>query len=189
MAIVEKKPRSAASPRRSVGGFTLIEVLCVVVIMAIAAAIVFAGLSNTNDVQAGSGARTVMTDLMYAQNRAIATQQPVYVTFNTTASSYSLCSSLIGPTYLTNPVTQANYSNTFGSGSLLTLSNCVFQTVNLGGQTSMYFDQLGTPYSCSSTGTGPAAFTTAGSVVIISGGTRYAITIQPDTGDMTIAMQ
>jgi prepilin-type N-terminal cleavage/methylation domain-containing protein len=174
--------------RRARKAFTLIEILCVVIILAIAAAMVCAGLVNTNDIQCESGARTVLTDLMYAQNRAIATQQYVYVTFNTANATYSLCSSLNPVTYLTNPITQANYTNTFGSGALSNLPNCFISGLGggLNGYTSMYFDQLGTPYYCSGTGTGGATLASIGTIVIQSGLRTVTISIQPDTGDMTV---
>jgi prepilin-type N-terminal cleavage/methylation domain-containing protein len=175
-----------AARRRS--GFTMIELLCVVVIMAIAAAIVFAGMSNENDLQAASGGRTVLADLTYAQNYAIATQQPTYVTFNTGTKTYSLCSSLNPVTYLTNPISKANYTNTFGTGGLANLTNCGFGTVNLGGQSSMYFDELGTPWACTSTGASPTALSTAGIVQAKSGTDTMTISIQPNTGDMTVSV-
>ena len=66
MAVLTSGP-AVRSRFRAARAFTLVEVMCVIVIMAIAAAIVFAGLSNTNDIQAESGASSVLTDLMYAQ--------------------------------------------------------------------------------------------------------------------------
>src|ERR1700722_8944053 len=114
----ERSSGRALLPRRA---FTMIEIMCVVIIMAIAAAIVFAGMSSQDDLNGESAARTVMSDILYAQNRAIATQQPVYLSFNITnatsagiaAKSYALCGSLAtgSVTYLTNPVSKASYTN------------------------------------------------------------------------------
>ena len=58
-------------------------------------------------------------------------------------------------TYLTNPITQTNYTNTFGSGNLSNLPNCFFSGFGGGltGFTAIYFDQLGTPWTCTNTGT------------------------------------
>jgi prepilin-type N-terminal cleavage/methylation domain-containing protein len=177
--------RRAGSRR---GAFTMIEMLCVVIIMAIAAAIVFAGMSNQNDLKVSSAARTVLADLTYAQNYAIATQQPTYVTFNTGARTYSLCSSLSTPTYLINPITKTTYTNTFGSGILTNLSGCNFGTLSLGGQTAMYFDELGTPWSCTSTGGSPSVFSATGTVQVVAGKDSMTIDIQSNTGDMTVTV-
>src|SRR3982751_6922276 len=69
-------------------GFTLIEILTVVVILGIAAAAVIPELGTRDDLKIASTARNVMGDLMYAQNRAIATQKKHYVQFS--GSTYTL---------------------------------------------------------------------------------------------------
>ncbi|MGA2229352.1 MAG: GspH/FimT family pseudopilin [Tepidisphaeraceae bacterium] len=177
-------PNSRLAARR---GFTLIEIMCVIVIMAIAAAIVFAGLSNQYDLQAESAARQVLADMTFAQNYAIATQQDVYVTFS--GNTYSLCSALSPVTTLTNPITQSAYSNTLGTGAL---PNTGLGTVNFGGTavagtTYMYFDELGSPWSCNATGGSPAALPAGGGTIQITAGQEaVTITIQMDTGDMTV---
>jgi prepilin-type N-terminal cleavage/methylation domain-containing protein len=165
--------------------FTLIEILCVVVILAIAAAIVVAGVSGDNDLNAKSAARVVMTDLLYAQNRAIATQSPVYVKFSTSTNSYGLYSALNpAAVYITDPATQANYNTTLGSSAI---PNSTLSSVSLGGQTVLYFDELGTPYSCATDGTSATALTTAGAVNVSSGKATVTISVQPNTGDITVS--
>jgi prepilin-type N-terminal cleavage/methylation domain-containing protein len=172
--------------------FTMIEIMCVVIIMAIAAAIVFAGMSTQNDLFGESAARTVMSDLLYAQNRAIATQQNVYVSFNLTttaqggglgASTYAVCSSLPAGsgTYLTNPVTHASYTNCW------TGQNWWVSSVNVGGQSAIYFNALGVPYSCTSSG-GSGSMLSAVATIVVSGGANppMTISIQPSTGDITV---
>jgi type II secretory pathway pseudopilin PulG len=164
--------------------------MCVVVIFAIAAAMVFAGLSNEGGLQAESAARAVMADILYAQNRAIATQQPVFLTFDTTGSAqsglpaytYALCSAL-PTTYLTNPVTHDSYTNSW-SGQSWTVSSVGVTDSSTGlPATSFCFNSLGTP--CSSTNTS-LPLSTASTIIISSGGASATITIQPSTGDVTV---
>jgi type II secretion system protein H len=162
-------------------GFTLIEVLCVVAIFAIAAAIVFGEMSSQGNLQAESGARQVMADLLYAQNQAIATAQPVYVYFNTGGSTYSLYQTW--GTCLTNPISQHNYSTSWSSGSWSVSSVALDATAK---QPAMYFDALGTPWSCSNTGSNGTQFSTTGSIIITSNGSNSTITIQPGTGNITV---
>ena len=69
--------RSSRSSRRrrpfgSRRGFTLVEILCVVVILGIASAIIIPQLGTHDDMKVAAAARTVMADLIYAQNTAIA---------------------------------------------------------------------------------------------------------------------
>jgi prepilin-type N-terminal cleavage/methylation domain-containing protein len=194
-----------AACRAKSAGFTLIEIMCVMVILAIAAAMVFAGLgdlTSQNSFQAQAEARQVLADLLYAQNRAIATQSNVYVTFNTASSTtngvagqtYALCSALPS-TFLTNPVSQASYTNSW-SGKTWSISSA-----SLNGQTAMYFDPLGMPWTCTATGSSGALMANNASaspsppfpsstytpyIAISSGGYTVYVAIQPSTGDMTI---
>ena len=84
---MSSQPAPAAIRAGSARAFTLIEVLMVVLIMGIAAAVVIPNAINTSDLQAVSAARMVATDLQYAQDTAITTQTPVTVTFQPTAES------------------------------------------------------------------------------------------------------
>ena len=86
-------------------GFTLVEMLCVILILAIAAVIVIPQLGSRGDLKAGAAARTIMADFVYAQDRAIAHQAPVYVTFDTTAKTYAVQEGSPLAT-ITNPATQ-----------------------------------------------------------------------------------
>jgi Tfp pilus assembly protein FimT len=162
----------------------MIEMLCVVVIMAIAAAIVYAGMSNQGYIQAKSAARNIVSDLLLAQNIAISTQAPVYVKFNTTGASvggingntYGLCTA-ISPSaiFLINPLTQQAYTNTWSN------QDWSIQSVSFGGQTYMDFSALGVPES--TPGTNIAASST---IVVNSNGYTSTITIQANTGDITV---
>jgi prepilin-type N-terminal cleavage/methylation domain-containing protein len=176
------RPRHSPSPR----AFTMIEIMCVIVIMAIAAAIVFAGLSNQYDLQAESAARQVLADLTYAQNYAIATQQPVYVSFS--ANTYTLCSALSPVTDLTNPISELSYANTLRTGALpnTTLGTVSFGGTPVAGTVYMCFDELGTPWSCNATGGSLSALSVAGTVPIKAGNKTMTISVQPETGDMTV---
>src|SRR5690242_16864757 len=83
--------RCAMSNRQSrskgrAAGFTLVEILVVVVILGIAAAVIVPNMGTRSDLKAAAAARMIMADLIYAQNRAISTQTKHYVTFDTSAS-------------------------------------------------------------------------------------------------------
>src|ERR1700691_6124665 len=105
---------------RTAPAFNLIAILLVVTILGSASAILVPEIGARADLQAASAARVIMSDLMYAQNHAIATQSYQYVTFNTVTQQYTLYNGTsTGPTtILTHPVTQQNYVMTFnGTGS------------------------------------------------------------------------
>src|SRR5579872_1651697 len=91
------------SPRRR--GFTLIEILMVVVILGIASAIILPQLASRDDLRCAAAARALMADLLYAQSRAIARGQMQYVQFS--SGSYQVMADNAGApgAVINNPVT------------------------------------------------------------------------------------
>src|SRR4051812_3839955 len=99
--------RTSNQPRH---GFTLIEILSVVVILGIISAVVLPQMSSRDDQRAATAARVVMSDLLYAQNCAVAKQKVHYVKFNTSGQNYSVLDALL-PTanVIKNPVTASTF--------------------------------------------------------------------------------
>ena len=84
--MVDTNTRSTAT--RS-GGFTLIEIIIVVVILGIAAAMAVPMFSGAADMQLRSAANRIAADLDYAKGLAVTHQQPFTVVFSTAGESYS----------------------------------------------------------------------------------------------------
>ncbi len=147
--------------------FTLTEVIVVVAIVAIAAAVVIPNAINTSDLQVISAARMVTTDLQYAQDQAITAQGPVTVTFDPNTERYTL-SNASGT--LIHPITKDAYVVDFraqtGFGSVDIVS------VNFGGANLVTFDELGTP-------------NVAGTVILQAGPHVYTIDVAALTGRVT----
>jgi len=162
-------------------GFTLIEILCVVVILAIAAVLVIPQISSRGDLKAAAAARTVMADIAYAQNRAIAKQATQYVKFDVASHTYSVQEGTT-PATGTNPITLKPYTQTFGSTALddVTLTSASFDSKD-----TIAFDEIGAPYSYDSVA-GTAALAT-GQIKIASDGYTMTLTVQPYTGEITIS--
>jgi prepilin-type N-terminal cleavage/methylation domain-containing protein len=171
--------------RRS-GGFTLIEILAVVIILGIASAIIVPQIGTRSDLLAAAGARAVMADLLYAQNRAISTQQMQYVSFSTAGQNYGEYSNtpLTNANLLTQPVNGGQYLMTFGGNGPNAISSVSLTSANFGaGSTTVAFDEMGTPYYYN--GVSTTLLSGTGAVVVTSGNYAITINIAQDTGDIT----
>lgn len=174
-----QRPFAQPIPR----GFTLVEILCVVVILGIASAVIIPQLGTRGDLKAASAARVVMADLMYAQNRAIAKQSTVYVMFDLSAKCIRVQEGST-PTTITHPVTQKTYVTTFGSNGDTGLTDVEIDSASFDGSEYIAFDELGAPYSYVSS-TGLTALTT-GQIKISSDGYVLTLNIEPYTGEISV---
>jgi len=149
-------------------GFTLVELIVVMVIMAIAAAIIVANATGTDDVRAISAAKMVAMDMEYAQNVAVTHQAPVTVAFNTGAGTYTL-SNASGP--LIHPMSKAAYTIDFPAMS--GFSNVGIASANFAGGPSVTFDEFGSPDA-------------PGGVTVQAGPYTYLISVTAATGKITV---
>ena len=159
------------SPRKSPdspAGFTLVEILVVVVILAIAAAVVVPHILDTGDFQAVAAARLVACDLQYAQNVAITSQVPVTVTFDVSGNSYTL-SNASGP--LIHPMSKTAYTADFDTAGGFEQFNVL--SASFGGTAAVTFDELGTPSS-------------PGTITLQAGPYMYVISVAAATGRVSV---
>src|SRR5213592_1024430 len=96
-------------------GFTLVEILVVVIILGIARAIIVPSIGSRNDLKAAAAARVIMADLIYTQNLAITSQGNRYMAFDVVNQQYSVTDSAGG--IITHPVNQTPYTQKFGGSS------------------------------------------------------------------------
>jgi type II secretory pathway pseudopilin PulG len=168
-----------------VAAFTFIEVLAVVLILGIASAVIVPQFGTRSDIDTASAARTVMADLLYAQNRAIATQKMTYVSFSTAGQQYGLYCNMSPQQILTHPVNLNNYLLTFGQNGPNNISSDVtLGAVSFNGQNTIAFDELGVPYSFNSGVASPLS--QPGTIVLNCGDYSLTISVTQDTGEMTV---
>jgi prepilin-type N-terminal cleavage/methylation domain-containing protein len=171
-------------------GFTLVEILVVVIILGIASAVVVPNLGTHNDLNAAAASRTVVSDLVFAQNRAILGQSMRYVNFDTANQKYSVLISAPNAgtlVYEQNPVSLQNYVQTFGTSAAAgTFQMVALQTPSADGLTCLAFDQLGQPYSCDPA-TGIYTLLVAAATIPVKCGTfTLTVYVEPYTGAMSV---
>lgn len=162
-------------------GFTLIEILAVVVILGIMSAVIIPQLGSHDSSRVASAARELTADLIYAQNRAVTLQKTQYVVFNTATNKYDLASSYSPLVIITNPVTSGPYETVFGQSPLDGVS---LGSVSFDGQTTVAFNELGVPLSVSTAGV--AQTLNSGAVVIQAPKASLTVSVQPYSGEVKV---
>lgn len=159
-------------PGPAANGFTLIELMAVLVILGIAAAIVVPMLGGTGDVDAVAAARRLQSDIRYAQNYAITHQTRVRIVFNSSSRQYVLSEvpPAASPVVLTHPVTKRPY--VVGFNAIDGLASVGISKTTFVDET-LEFDSLGSPSS-------------AGAIDLVSGRANKTVSVSAVTGKVTI---
>jgi len=158
--------------------FTLIEVLAVVVIIGLAGAIVVPSLMRPGTLGVQAASRMVISDILIAQNEAIAFQTTRGVIFEPAENRYRLTDAA-GTTLNASwkaGGTAANYIIDFDTDTRFGGVTLEAPDFNNGTppQNILQFDPLGAPLN-------------GGTVDLVAAGLRYRVSVAPFTGRVTIA--
>jgi prepilin-type N-terminal cleavage/methylation domain-containing protein len=162
-------------------GFSLIELVMVMVILAIIGVLVMFPKTYLGQISEVDAANKVKSDIRYAQSYALSTQKRTRVAFNSATESYSVYSenSPLSATWslIDNPLTRASFTVNLATDGFpgVDITQANFDGVGNG----LVFDAAGRPYSCNSAGSGVALLTASGTVSF-AGGT--VLTVVPNTG-------
>ena len=157
-------------------GFTLIEMMIVVLIVAIISALAVARLGNTSTTRLRSAATLLAADLNYAQVESIAhTDSPRVIVIDPTTSTYHIAAATALDTPITNPITKAPYSITFGQGTASALVGITIAATGVGGDNRLAFGAYGQTDQA-----------TAATITLLCDGESITLTIDPITGETTI---
>jgi type II secretion system protein H len=171
---------SRGSPRRTQAGYTLVEVLVVVTIMGIVAAIVVPQMLQAGTLGVQAAARALIADIIYAQNEAVVRQTPHKVIFDEEGNRYRLVRAdadagdvTLKAAWKTGTgadnsdfVVDFNRDDRFQGVELL--------AVNFGDEQTVAFDDLGSPDR-------------GGSVDLRFNQHRYRVTVAAFTGRVSVA--
>ncbi|MDC4204049.1 MAG: type II secretion system protein [Candidatus Manganitrophus sp.] len=168
-------------------GFTLVEVVLIIVLLMILAAGAFPRAGNMAGTKAAAAARKLQSDIAYAQQLAMVQNQRYRVYFNTPpqtpASGYAVVNNADGDAtwgeageFAIDPVTGGNLSVALNIGDYAGI------TISAVGFTGSYveFSSLGVPSD------GGAVWVAAKSVSVTGGGITRSVAVQHETGSVSL---
>lgn len=162
-------------------GFTLAELLIVIVIIAIAALTAIPMMSSADSFQIKSAANMIAADLEYAKTISISRGQTFSVVFDKAAETYRIEDE--SGAVIAHPVKKGfNYIIDFQNDSRLSKVDIEDVDFDPDSGSTLTFDYLGSPYSGSGT-TNPL---NSGVVSLRAGQMTVTINVEPVTGFISI---
>ena len=170
--------------RTGPNGFTLIELIVVVVILGIAAMMAIPTLSSAADMQARAAADRIASDLDYAKGLAVTHQTPYSVVFSPSGDSYDI--RVTGGAVVANPVRPSeNYVIDFDTDSNLSRVDITDADFNSVADDTITFDYLGNPY-CGEGTTDPLQSGEDARITLVADDFTVYVDVEPITGYVTI---
>ena len=162
---------------RDAPGFTLIELVMIISVLAVIAVVVAPKLGNLVGVKASATARRLQSDLSYAQNLAMTSNRRHRVVFPS-ATLYEVRDA--AGALATSPYGVGGLAVTTDAGITLSWALNGDGALNRG----VEFDSLGRPYFYS--GVTPSITNlAAGTITVTGGGTTQTVTLSPQTGKVS----
>jgi len=169
--------RSQGGPHR---GFTLVELVAIMVVLAVMAGVALPTLGNLTSTRAGMAARQLLRDFTHARQRALATGTTCWITIDMTAQSWTLLRDdpanpgLDDAIVLTDAGTGKDFVTFIGTAEYLgvDITACDFD-----GSVSTGFDWMGKPLDANG-----ADLASEGTVTLTGG---HQITVNAGTGMIT----
>ncbi len=160
--------------RPGVQGFTLIEMVMIIVVMGIMAVLAVPLISSFSTLAVSEAARKIQGDLRYAQELAVTSNLHTRVAFSTGSNNYTVTQDNGSGTYvaIVDPLTKAS-SFVVSFSTITEYKNLSITAVSFGGQTTLEFDALGRPYSVSG---GTATIFAADGTVTLNSATVITVT-------------
>ncbi len=156
--------------------FTIVELLIVLVVLAIAATLVVPLLATPHPTKLTAAAELIAADLGFAQTESIThADDPRVVTFNTSTSSWLVAKKSAPDTPITEPVTQAPYNTQLGTGRASQLAGVAIQSYSLGGDARLGFGKFG-----------ELDQTATATITLAAGGWTLVISVDPTSGEVSL---
>lgn len=164
-------------PRVRIRAFTLIEVLLIVLLLAVTAALAAPMFSGDDATKLRAAAQVLIADLAFAQMESIAHgDDPRVVVFDTVNHGYYIAAESDDETPITNPVGNLPYQVRFGQGAAANWAGVTISTLELDDEDDILgfgiYGQLDQP--------DPAAIT------LSCNSSTITITLDPVTGEASV---
>ena len=164
----------------------MIEVMIVVVLLAITAAVALPMVGNRSDMKLAAAVRTLVGDLQYAQNYAIATRQNIYVRFD--ANQYTLCTRNNAGTLtaITHPIDRGDFTVSFNSSTgPRALAGVTLAKPNWSSAAAVGFDAVGGPFTFTETTAEKIVLNSRVAAEMKCGTLTRSVYVEPYTGEVT----
>lgn len=161
-------------------GFTLVEIIMVVVILGIAALMAIPMVSNAADVQVRAAANRIAADIDYAKSMAITYQRSYSVVFDPANESYEIQDQ--NGAVIDHPVNPGTFVVDFSADSNLSRVDIANADFDSDASKAITFDYLGSPYSGLDTST-PL---NTGQITLTADNFTLVVNVEPVTGYVTI---
>ena len=169
-------PRPAGRPRLRTG-FTLVELMIVVICVAVAGMLVVPQFSDQSPTKLVGAARLLAADLEYAQAESLANgDDPRQVIFDPANASYSIAPRSSPDTPIVNPIGREPYRTRFGAGRAATLDGVGIASVSLAGDDVLQFGVHG-----------ELDQVTAAKITLSCGTAKVDVTVHPITGETSVS--
>ena len=170
---------------KSTHGYTLIEMLVLIVILGIAGATVIPSMGQMGVLRIQAAVRSVIADVTFAQMDALAYQEPRAVVFDEDENSYALVQVINGVI----DVDANTLYDSKGPGQRYVIDldqerygGTVLQNISLNNGTTIIFDELGGPVSSA----GSSELSDGGTIELAGSDSTFRINIAAFTGRVTV---
>jgi len=167
-------------------GFTLVELILVVLILSIAAVIAIPMFSSAADIQVRSTANRIAADLDYARGLAITRQKNYAVVFYPASESYDIREA--GLSIIKNPLDSKDFLVDLTADHRISGVDIFSANFDTAADNAITFDYLGTPYKGNATPLPENKLTGTGWITLKSKDGKFVVYVKIEmlTGYVTI---